>query len=309
MLFSETDPEDIERIVDAMDEKKVLSQEVVITEGQEGDYFYVIESGNYTASKGGQSVFTYEGKGSFGELALMYNCPRAATVTADTDGVIWALDRMTFRKVRGFTNVTLIKMLLAHRITGSPHCIFGGEIRAHIRGHMLLTRVLSVGASSFDSVSSTHTRTHDNIQIIMTSNIKKRERFERVLNNVECLKSMTESEKSLIADVVVGATYSKDQRVFDIGNPLGDEGKFYVVEQGSVKIMDSSGNEDVATKLGAGDVFGHIELLDEDLISRVTAAVVMEDNTKVLVMQGDSFKRLIAEGNSHIFTPEAPLSI
>lgn len=101
VLFSETDPEDIERIVDAMDEKKVLSQEVVITEGQEGDYFYVIESGNYTASKGGQSVFTYEGKGSFGELALMYNCPRAATVTADTDGVIWALDRMTFRKVRG----------------------------------------------------------------------------------------------------------------------------------------------------------------------------------------------------------------
>jgi len=25
-------------------------------------------------------VFTYEGKGAFGELALMYNCPRAATV-------------------------------------------------------------------------------------------------------------------------------------------------------------------------------------------------------------------------------------
>ena len=60
---------------------------------------------------------------------------------------------------------------------------------------------------------------------------------------------------------------------------------------------------------GAGDVFGHIGLLDEDLISRVTAAIVLEDNTKVLVMQGDSFKRLIAEGNSHIFTPEAPLSI
>lgn len=150
---------------------------------------------------------------------------------------------------------------------------------------------------------------YTNVQIIMTSNIKKRERFERVLNNVECLKSMTESEKSLIADVVVGASYSKDQPIFDIGNPLGDEGKFYIVEQGSVKIMDSSGNNDIATKLGAGDVFGHIELLDEDLISRVTAAIVLEDNTKVLVMQGDSFKRLIAEGNSHIFTPEAPLSI
>jgi CRP-like cAMP-binding protein len=32
------------------------------------------------AVKGGQQVFKYEGSGSFGELALMYNCPRAATV-------------------------------------------------------------------------------------------------------------------------------------------------------------------------------------------------------------------------------------
>jgi cAMP-dependent protein kinase regulator len=49
-------------------------------EGEEGDNFYVIESGDFVAVKGGQQVFKYEGSGSFGELALMYNCPRAATV-------------------------------------------------------------------------------------------------------------------------------------------------------------------------------------------------------------------------------------
>ena len=49
-------------------------------EGEEGDNFYVIESGEYIAVKGGREVFKYEGHGAFGELALLYNCLRAATV-------------------------------------------------------------------------------------------------------------------------------------------------------------------------------------------------------------------------------------
>lgn len=44
-------------------------------------------------------VASYEGSGSFGELALMYNMPRAATVQAETDGRLWAMDRQTFRKI------------------------------------------------------------------------------------------------------------------------------------------------------------------------------------------------------------------
>ncbi len=53
-------------------------------EGDAGDNLYVIQSGVYEAIKGqgaGERVlFRYEDKGAFGELALMYNCPRAATV-------------------------------------------------------------------------------------------------------------------------------------------------------------------------------------------------------------------------------------
>ena len=56
-------------------------------QGEEGDNFYVIAEGVFTAriaqANGGERVvFTYNGKGAFGELALMYNCPRAATVRA-----------------------------------------------------------------------------------------------------------------------------------------------------------------------------------------------------------------------------------
>lgn len=46
-----------------------------------------------------QVVHTYEGSGSFGELALMYNMPRAASVRAQTAGALWAMDRHTFRRI------------------------------------------------------------------------------------------------------------------------------------------------------------------------------------------------------------------
>ena len=48
----------------------------------------------------GQNVGKIEAGGSFGELALMYNAPRAATViSAEPHCTLWALDRLTFRRI------------------------------------------------------------------------------------------------------------------------------------------------------------------------------------------------------------------
>jgi cAMP-dependent protein kinase regulator len=77
-----------------------------------GDYFYVVEKGTfhvYVNPSGchepgphgiGRHVGTIQAGGSFGELALMYNAPRAATVvSAEAGCILWFLDRVTFRRI------------------------------------------------------------------------------------------------------------------------------------------------------------------------------------------------------------------
>lgn len=103
LLFKSLDSDQMSQVLDAMFEKCVKAGDHIIDEGDDGDYFYIIESGKYDILKiidgDNKHVGQYDNKGSFGELALMYNAPRAATIIANTDGQLWAMDRQTFRKI------------------------------------------------------------------------------------------------------------------------------------------------------------------------------------------------------------------
>jgi len=100
LLFRSLEFEQLNEILDAMYEYKVNSGDYIIRQGDDGDNFYVVERGLYNIYVNGQQlVGKCEDSGSFGELALMYNMPRAVTIQASTDGVLWALDRQTFRRI------------------------------------------------------------------------------------------------------------------------------------------------------------------------------------------------------------------
>uniref|UniRef100_A0AAR2KFG6 Cyclic nucleotide-binding domain-containing protein n=1 Tax=Pygocentrus nattereri TaxID=42514 RepID=A0AAR2KFG6_PYGNA len=57
-----------------------------------------------------RTVGSYDNRGSFGELALMYNTPRAATIVATSPGALWCLDRLTFRRIIVKNNAKKRKM-------------------------------------------------------------------------------------------------------------------------------------------------------------------------------------------------------
>ncbi|KAM9785652.1 protein kinase, cAMP-dependent, regulatory, type II, alpha A [Neosynchiropus ocellatus] len=99
LLFKTLDQEQFSQVLDAMFELLVKPQEHVIDQGDDGDNFYVIERGVYDIVVSGKCVGQYDNKGSFGELALMYNTPRAATIIATQEGALWGLDRATFRRL------------------------------------------------------------------------------------------------------------------------------------------------------------------------------------------------------------------
>lgn len=103
LLFRNLDSNQLTDVLDAIFEKNVEENEVVIQQGEDGDNFYVVGSGVYNiildSPTGPKTVGKYDNKGSFGELALLYNMPRAATIQAVTSGQLWCMDRTTFRRI------------------------------------------------------------------------------------------------------------------------------------------------------------------------------------------------------------------
>ena len=112
-LFSHLDDEQFSQVLGALVEKPIPARDIkVISQGDAGDFFYVVEKGDfdiYINSAGsvqpgpngmGTKVSTIGRGGSFGELALMYNAPRAATViSTEPHSMLWAMDRVTFRRI------------------------------------------------------------------------------------------------------------------------------------------------------------------------------------------------------------------
>merc|ERR1719195_243334 len=102
VLFGHLAENSVLGVIDAMSLVKVEPGVNLITQGEEGDNFYVVDEGKFDVyvQRGGNpagKVCEYGPGDLFGELALMYNAPRQATVKATSAGQLWALDRESFQ--------------------------------------------------------------------------------------------------------------------------------------------------------------------------------------------------------------------
>jgi CRP/FNR family cyclic AMP-dependent transcriptional regulator len=96
-IFSDLDGKELERIAASMKQRTFNAGDTVTSEGTSGVGFFVIEDGEATVSVAGDERRKLGPGDYFGEVALLNESARTATITADTDLRCYGLTSWEFR--------------------------------------------------------------------------------------------------------------------------------------------------------------------------------------------------------------------
>lgn len=105
VLFRDLETKELNIIIDAFEARKASSGEKVIRQGDEGHELFVVLSGkldcfkSHSPAEPETHLRDYSKGDCFGELALMYNTPRQASVIATENCELYVLDRVTFNRI------------------------------------------------------------------------------------------------------------------------------------------------------------------------------------------------------------------
>lgn len=103
------DASQVRELVDSMYSKCMEAGEFVIREGEVGAHLYVSASGEFAVMQNGK-VLDKMGPGkAFGELAILYNCTRTASIRVLSDARVWVLDRRVFQQIMMRTGLQRIE--------------------------------------------------------------------------------------------------------------------------------------------------------------------------------------------------------
>jgi len=91
-------------LIRAMVREEMKSGELLILEGESGTKLYVVESGKVQVTINGTFIRDMSAGTLLGELSLLYDAPRSATVKCVTDVVVWSMSREIFKKVQASTS-------------------------------------------------------------------------------------------------------------------------------------------------------------------------------------------------------------
>lgn len=102
-LLEPLTPYERSKIADALETRKFAPGELIIKEGDPGHAFYILESGEADAYKGeiDNKVRHYSKGDYFGELALLNDAPRAASIVASSDVKVASLGKSAFQRLLG----------------------------------------------------------------------------------------------------------------------------------------------------------------------------------------------------------------
>ena len=106
-ILAEVDPYEKEQLCDALKEEEFPAGSVVVKQGDQGDRFYIIASGKLIAEKKespesqAKKVFEYKEGDYFGEIALIKNTVRQATIKTETYCRLVSIERDSFKRLLG----------------------------------------------------------------------------------------------------------------------------------------------------------------------------------------------------------------
>ncbi len=95
-MFAPLSPPVLEGLASQLVHIQAPAGETIVSQGDVGDRFYVVASGEVAVSVDGQQLATQGPGDHFGEIALLRDVPRTATVTAKTETELFALERDDF---------------------------------------------------------------------------------------------------------------------------------------------------------------------------------------------------------------------
>jgi CRP/FNR family cyclic AMP-dependent transcriptional regulator len=112
-LFAGLDNRDLEQIANSMRERRFKAGDVMTQEGSGGVGFFVVEEGEADVSVGGEARGSIGAGDYFGEIALINESPRTATLTARTDMVCYGMTPWDFRPLVEGNSTIAWKLLTA----------------------------------------------------------------------------------------------------------------------------------------------------------------------------------------------------
>eukprot|EP00559_Dactyliosolen_fragilissimus_P001619 CAMPEP_0184857692 /NCGR_PEP_ID=MMETSP0580-20130426/2842_1 /TAXON_ID=1118495 /ORGANISM="Dactyliosolen fragilissimus" /LENGTH=801 /DNA_ID=CAMNT_0027353433 /DNA_START=163 /DNA_END=2568 /DNA_ORIENTATION=+ len=102
-VFSNLDKSEFNKLLKSFEPTRVPKNTEIITQGTVADFFYILDTGSVEFYVDRKKVGSGSRGTSFGELALLYNCKRNATVKCTEECHLWRVDQLTFRNIIAHT--------------------------------------------------------------------------------------------------------------------------------------------------------------------------------------------------------------
>ena len=98
-FFESLEPQELDAVAAALDKVSFRKDETLIRQGDTGDAFYLVGSGAVRVVKDGTKVAELKEVGFFGEIALLFDVKRTATVEGTAPGDLYRMGRAEFERM------------------------------------------------------------------------------------------------------------------------------------------------------------------------------------------------------------------